>query len=127
MVRPETVFPEAALDLARRLLALAEEQRAAAEAGDWIRALECADQRAGVLTAIGRVDPAALDADEHAAMVDILARVQAHDEETAKLVRHARQATLVALGELDCSQAMARSYRRSSVAQQRAALVDDEA
>ncbi len=127
MVRSETVFPETALELARRLLALAEEQRAAAEAGDWIRALECADQRTGVLTAICRVDPAVLDADEHAAMVDILIRVQAHDEETAKLVRHARQVTLLALSELDCSQAMARSYRRSTIAQRRALLVDDEA
>lgn len=126
MMQYETACP-GALALVHRLLALAAEQRAAAEAGDWIRALDCADRRAHLVTEIARIDPAALDADEHAAMVDILARVQAHDEETAKLVRHARQATLVALGELDCSQAMARSYRRSSVAQQRAALVDDEA
>lgn len=127
MIRPKIAMSQAALDLARRLLSLAEEQHAAAQAGDWIRALECADHRAALVAAISRLDPATLDSAERDTMVEILARVQAHDEEVARLVRQARRATLTALSELDRSQAMAHGYRRSNPVEPRAALFDEEA
>ena len=127
MTRPEIAISEAALDLARRLLALAEEQHAAAKAGDWVKALECGDRRAALVAAIGRLDPATLDSAERDTMVEILARVQAYDEEVARLVRQARRATLAALGELDRSQAMALGYRRSNPIEPRATLFDEEA
>lgn len=127
MIRPEIAISEAALDLARRLLALAEEQHAAAQAGDWIKALECGDRRAALVAAISRLDPATLDSAERDTMVEILARVQVYDEEVARLVRQARRATLAALGELDRSQAMALGYRRSNPVEPRAALLDEEA
>lgn len=127
MIRPEIAISEAALDLARRLLALAEEQHAAAQAGDWIKALECGDRRAALVAAISRLDLVTLDSAQRDTMVEILARVQAYDEEVARLVRQARQATLAALGELDRSQAMALGYRRSNSVEPRAALFDEEA
>ncbi|MCM8749725.1 flagellar protein FliT [Thermomicrobiaceae bacterium CFH 74404] len=126
MFRSKITMAQAALDLARHLLSLAEEQHAAAQAGDWIRALECADHRATLVAAIGRLDFATLDSAERDTLVDLLARVQAYDEEIARLVKQARRATLAALSELDRGQAMAHGYRRSNPVETRAALFDEE-
>jgi hypothetical protein len=127
MERPEMSGSLTALDLALRILALTEEQRAAAAADDWIRALDCADRRAELVMAIGSLDLAALDPCERNRLVEILARVQAHDEETVERARQARLATIEALDELGRRRVMARGYRRVTSLPWHRRLVDDQA
>lgn len=116
-----------AVDLALRILELAEEQRAAAAAEDWIRALDCVDQRAELVAAIGALDLAALDPRERDRLVEILARVQAHDEETVARAREARLTVIASLDELNRHQVMASGYRRVISVQWNRPLVDDQA